>query len=85
MTCDELLQILNDYVDGTLDLSRWECQQFAAHLQGCQPCQIVVDTIRGTIQLYRAGEPYPLPCEFAERLQRLLRQRWKARFPSAAV
>lgn len=85
MTCDELLQLLNDYVDGTLDLSRLECQRFAEHLRGCNPCQIVVDTIRGTVQLYKAGEPYPLPPEFAQRLQQLLRQRWKARFPAAQV
>jgi anti-sigma factor RsiW len=84
MTCEELLQALNDYVDGTLDLSATECQQFAEHLAGCHPCQIVVDNIRQTIQLYRAGEPYPLPPEFAARLRQALRARWQARFPSPA-
>jgi predicted anti-sigma-YlaC factor YlaD len=80
MTCEELLQALNEYVDGTLDLSQLECQQFAEHLKGCHPCQLVVDTIRGTIQLYRAGEPYPLPPEFTARLQQLLQARWQAKF-----
>ncbi|MBA2227482.1 MAG: zf-HC2 domain-containing protein [Thermogemmata sp.] len=84
MTCEELLQALNEYVDGTLDLSQLECQQFAEHLKGCHPCQVVVDTIRGTIQLYRAGEPYPLPPEFATRLQQLLQARWQAKFPASA-
>jgi len=84
MTCEELLKALNEYVDGTLDLSLPECQQFAEHLAGCNPCQVVVDNIRQTIALYRAGEPYPLPAAFQDRLQQALRERWQARFPNAA-
>jgi len=82
MTCEELLKALNEYVDGTLDLSEAECERFAAHLAGCNPCQIVVDNIRGTIQLFRSGEPYPLPLEFQAQLQRSLRQRWQEKFGS---
>jgi hypothetical protein len=80
MTCEELLQALNEYVDGTLDLG--VCQGFAEHLAGCNPCQVVVDNIRKTITLYKAGEPYPLPPEFQSRLRQTLRQRWQAKFPS---
>lgn len=78
MTCDELLAALNEYVDGTLDLS--SCPQFAQHLAGCNPCQVVADNIRQTITLYRAGEPYPLPPEFQARLNGVLRERWRAKF-----
>lgn len=81
MTCEELLQLLNEYVDGTLDLSLAECQQFAEHLAQCNPCQVVVDNIRKTIRLYRAGEPFPIPPEFEARLLQALRERWKAKFP----
>jgi hypothetical protein len=84
MTCDELLNALNEYVDGTLDLTLPECQQFAEHLAGCNPCQVVIDNIRKTIALYRAGQPYALPPEFQTRLQQTLRERWKAKFPDAA-
>jgi anti-sigma factor RsiW len=80
VTCEELLKALNEYVDGTLDLSAAECAQFAQHLAGCNPCQLVVDNIRNTIQLFRAGEPYPLPPEFESRLQDALRSWWMARF-----
>jgi len=59
MTCEELLRLINELVDGELDMSLAECQQFAQHLAECNPCQIVVDNIRKTIQLYRAGEPFP--------------------------
>jgi anti-sigma factor RsiW len=80
MTCEELLKALNEYVDGTLDLSAADCQQFAAHLADCNPCQVVVDNIRKTIQLYKAGEPYPIPPAFQTRLQDALRKRWQERF-----
>jgi hypothetical protein len=82
MTCEELLSALNEYVDGTLDLALPECRQFAEHLAGCNPCQVVVDNIRKTISLYRAGEPYPLPPQFQDRLWQVLRQRWRAKFPA---
>jgi len=83
MNCDDLLAALNDYVDGTLDPSL--CEKYRSHLEGCNPCQIVVDNIRQTISLYRAGEPYELPAELHEQLHNLLRTRWKAKFPSAQV
>ncbi len=85
MTCEELLQALNEYVDGRLDLTAAECQPFAEHLAGCNPCQVVVDNIRKTIKLCQAGEPYPMPPEFEVRLKQALRERWKAKFPSAAT
>jgi anti-sigma factor RsiW len=78
MNCDELLKALNDFVDGDVDPG--VCEEFEAHLAGCNPCQIVVDNIRRTIALYRAGEPYPLPREFHERLTADLRLRWRERF-----
>jgi anti-sigma factor RsiW len=81
MTCDELLAALNDYVDGELDPA--VCEAFQEHLEGCNPCQIVVDNIRQTIALYRAGEPYQMPDEFHDQLRRYLRVRWKASFRPA--
>jgi anti-sigma factor RsiW len=83
MTCDELLKALNDYVDGDVDPA--VCAEFEQHLAGCNPCQVVVDNIRKTIALYRAGEPFELPAAFRERLGKALRQRWEAKVnpPSA--
>ncbi len=78
MTCEELLKALNDYVDGKqLDEV---CDEFAVHLAGCNPCQIVVDNIRQTIALYKAGQPYRMPAGFQERLQQSLRQKWEEKF-----
>ena len=78
MTCEELLQALNEYVDDPAALAI--CEGFAEHLAGCNPCQVVVDNIRNTVALYKAGEPYPVPAEFQERLRRNLRQKWQDRF-----
>jgi anti-sigma factor RsiW len=75
MKCDELLAFLNEYVDGTVDPAI--CQEFEQHMAGCNPCQVVVDNIRKTITLYKAGQTYPLPVAFHERLHAALRQRWK--------
>lgn len=79
MTCEELLKALNDYVDDETVLA--VCREFAAHLAGCNPCQVVVDNIRNTIRLYKAGEPYPMPPEFRARMRDALRARWAEQFP----
>ena len=75
MKCEELLQMLNEYVDGTVDSA--VCEEFERHMAGCDPCQVVVDNIRKTITLYRAGQPYELPVKFREQLHAALRRRWK--------
>ena len=75
MHCEDLLKLLNEYVDGTVDPAI--CQEFERHMAGCNPCQVVVDNIRRTITLYRKGEPYELPTEFRNRLHTALQQRWK--------
>jgi predicted anti-sigma-YlaC factor YlaD len=81
MTCEELLRILNDYIDGEIDLAL--CQKFAEHLAGCSPCQVVIDNIRKTIQLYKAGQPYEMPLEFSRALRAELRAKWKTKFPTS--
>lgn len=75
MKCEELLAMLNEYVDGGVDPGI--CEQFEKHLAGCNPCQVVVDNIRQTITLYQAGEVYALPVPFRERLHATLRDRWR--------
>jgi anti-sigma factor RsiW len=74
MKCEEMLALLNEYVDGTVDPEI--CAEFEKHMAGCNPCQVVVDNIRNTITLYRNGEPYPLPPSFRDRLHASLRKRW---------
>lgn len=78
MTCEELLKALNDYVDGA-QLTEL-CDEFAEHLAGCNPCQIVVDNIRQTISLYQSGKLFVMPDGFQERLQDSLKSKWEEKF-----
>ena len=80
MKCEELLKMLNEYVDGTVDPAI--CEEFEKHMAGCNPCQVVVDNIRKTISLYKDGEPYGLPMAFREKLHATLRERWKEHHPA---
>jgi RNA polymerase sigma factor (sigma-70 family) len=48
MTCEELLKALNEYVDEEAALA--VCQEFAEHLAGCNPCQVVVGTLAAEIR-----------------------------------
>jgi anti-sigma factor RsiW len=81
MKCEELLAMLNEYVDGTVDPVI--CEEFENHMAGCNPCQVVVDNIRKTITLYKGGQPYELPTEFRRTLHEELRRRWKERLGQA--
>ncbi len=77
MKCEELLKAMNEYVDGQLDPAI--CEEFEQHLAGCNPCQIVIDNIRKTITLYKAGQPYEIPDEIRNRLRQTLHQAWQNR------
>ncbi|MCS7091411.1 MAG: zf-HC2 domain-containing protein [Verrucomicrobiota bacterium] len=77
MRCEELLRVLSEYVDGTVDPG-W-CKEFEQHLAGCNPCQGVVDNLRKTLVLCRNGEPFELPEAFRQRLHAVLRECWKQR------
>jgi hypothetical protein len=81
MKCQELLAMLNEYVDGTVDPA--VCEEFNRHMAGCNPCQVVVDNIRKTIRLYKEGKPYELPVRFHRRLHAALRQHWKETHPGS--
>ncbi len=49
--CHQLLASLSDFVDGTLPPAL--CTELEKHLQGCENCRIVVNTMRKTIELYQ--------------------------------
>ncbi len=80
MKCQDLMAVLNEYVDGEIDPG--VCEEFEKHIAGCNPCQVVVDNIRQTITLYQEGKPYELPLTFRTRLHSALRQRWKEMHPA---
>jgi anti-sigma factor RsiW len=74
MKCEDLLKALNAYVDGEIDPEI--CREFEEHLEGCNPCQVVVDNIRKTITLYQCGRPVEMPSSLREKLHHNLREKW---------
>lgn len=81
MKCEELLKALSDYIDGEIDPGI--CEEFEKHLKDCEPCKIVVDTVRKTVLLYKGTEVYELPYKLKEKIHDLLRIKWKEKFPMA--
>ena len=65
--CRELLKSLSEYVDGALDETL--CAEVEKHMAGCDRCQVVVDTLRKTVELYHTLSPAPaVPDEVRVRL-----------------
>lgn len=65
--CRHLLSSLSDYVDGELEAQL--CAELERHLQGCENCQIVVDSLRKTIYLYRTtAAEIAMPQDVRQRL-----------------
>lgn len=67
LTCDNILENLNAYIDGELDDEF--CADFESHVQSCPECQIVINTLNKTIQLCKLTDAETsLPSETRHRL-----------------
>ena len=66
VTCKQLLDELHDFLDDSLDgMTRAELEQ---HLGKCPNCQVIVDTTRKTIRVFKGLEPCQIPHEVESRL-----------------
>lgn len=66
MTCTDFLAQLTDYFDGKVDPKLLADVQ--AHICECHHCEVVLDTTRQTIAIYREHEVYEFPTDLRERL-----------------
>lgn len=65
--CKRLLANLSEYIDG--DLQAGLCMQIEEHLNDCANCQVVVNTLRKTVEIYgQTVQPAELPEGVRERL-----------------
>ena len=66
-----LLSSLSEYVDG--DLSDELCLEIERHMANCENCQIVINTLQKTVDLYHTtATPPDIPADVRDRLfQRL--------------
>ena len=70
MKCGELLGALSDYIDGELEARL--CAEIEAHMRDCPDCQIMVDTLRKTVVLYRLHGQVEVPPDVRSRLYAVL-------------
>ena len=76
MNCTDFLAKLTDYFDGRIDSDL--LAEVKQHLCTCHHCEVVVDTTRKTIDIYRGHEPYDLPEDLSTRLRTAIMERCKA-------
>lgn len=55
--CRDLLGNLSEYIDGALEQQL--CAELERHMQGCENCRVVVDSLRKTVSLYQTSTPSP--------------------------
>lgn len=65
--CKEHLRQFSDYIDG--ELAPELCAQLEAHMQQCEDCRIVMNTLQKTIDLYHVNsDAETLPEQVRSRL-----------------
>ena len=70
MKCKEFLQELTDYLDGKISVSlRAELDE---HLHWCHECDVVMNTTKKTIEIYRDNQVYELPEDLRNRLHQAI-------------
>ena len=75
MTCTEFLALLDELIDDSVTPEmRAEVQ---THLRRCGHCEVVLNTTRKTIEIYRSHEIYDLPTGLRERLHAAIMARCK--------
>jgi len=66
MNCTDFLSQLTDYFDGQISPKLLE--EVRTHLAECHHCEVVVNTTRQTIEVYKGNEVYEISDDLRERL-----------------
>ncbi len=66
VTCTEFLAELTDYLDGKQDAALEA--EIRMHLCGCPHCEVILNTTRKTIEIYRNNEIYELSPALRDRI-----------------
>ena len=70
MRCQEILGVLSDYIDDELEARL--CAEIEMHMRECPDCQVMVDTVRKTVLLYRTRGHTAMPAGVQARLYAVL-------------
>jgi len=68
--CRHYLDYLSDYADG--ELSAELCRELESHMEECENCRVVVNTLSKTITLYHQLPEPKMPNAVKERLYKVL-------------
>jgi anti-sigma factor RsiW len=75
VTCKEFLAHLDDLIDDSVTPEmRAELQ---SHIGRCEHCEVILNTTRKTIEIYRSHEIYDLPSGLRDRLHAAIMDRCK--------
>ncbi|MFO8037133.1 MAG: zf-HC2 domain-containing protein [Anaerolineales bacterium] len=70
--CQELLTYLSDYIDDNIE-DEALCDEIEEHVEACETCRIVVDTLKKTLYLYQtSAKQTVLPDQVRHRLYQRL-------------
>jgi anti-sigma factor RsiW len=67
VNCTDFLAKLTDFFDGNIEPELMS--EVKDHLGTCHHCEVVVDTTRKTIEVYRGAEIYEFPDDLSLRLR----------------
>jgi anti-sigma factor RsiW len=73
VNCTDFLAKLTDYFDGQIDPAL--LAEVKEHLGSCHHCEVVVDSTRKTIDVYRGTEVYELPEDLAGKMRAAVMER----------
>lgn len=68
--CREMFALLSEYLD--LELPAETCREMEAHLEGCAPCAKFTESLKKTVELYRAYRAQEIPRPLAVDLRQQL-------------
>lgn len=75
MTCTEFLAMLDEVIDDSVAAETRAAIEL--HMRKCEHCEVVFNTTRKTIEIYRSHEIYELPNPLRERLHEAIMERCK--------
>jgi anti-sigma factor RsiW len=83
VNCTDFLAKLTDYFDGQIDAEL--LTEVKEHLGSCHHCEVVVDTTRQTIDVYRGHQPYEFPEDLSSKLRGAIMDRCRKHVKTSAA
>lgn len=78
MTCTEFLALLDDELEFDRTMAAEMRAEIETHMQDCEHCEVVFNTTRKTIEIYRSHELYELSGDLRQRLHAAIMAKCKS-------